>query len=163
MEGSISMKLEVNASASETWKVYGSLLLPKIIMDTFPDKYSELKVVKGDGHSGTIVEVFFASGVPGPKWYREEYVVVDDVKRFKLAKILKGGVLEQGFKSYVTRLEAIEKEGKPDACIITGTVDYMLEDESGLQVISGAVEAFYQILKAVADYVIKHHNTTTTN
>ncbi|KAL0282186.1 UNVERIFIED_CONTAM: hypothetical protein Sangu_2966600 [Sesamum angustifolium] len=163
MEGSISMKLEVNASASEIWKAYGSLQLPKIIMDTFPDKYSELKVLKGDGHSGTVVEVYFAPGVPGPTWYREEYVVVDDVKRYKLAKMLKGGVLEQGFKSYETILTAIEGE-KSNTCIMTGTVDYVLDDiDSGLQVLSGAIGAFYQIMKAVADYVIKQQEDTTTN
>ncbi|KAL0452316.1 UNVERIFIED_CONTAM: hypothetical protein Slati_1209700 [Sesamum latifolium] len=158
MEGSVSMKLEVNASASEAWKVHGSLLLPKIIMDRFPERYSDFKVVEGDGHSGTIVEVFYSSVVPGPKWYREEYTVVDDVKRFKLATMLKGGVLEQGFKSYVTRLEALEKEGKPDVCILTAAVDYVFEDESALQVIS--LEDFYQIFKAVEDYVINHKNTT---
>ncbi|KAL0382533.1 UNVERIFIED_CONTAM: hypothetical protein Scaly_0540600 [Sesamum calycinum] len=140
MEGSISMKLEVNASASEIWKAYGSLQLPKIIMDTFPDKYSELKVLKGDGHlEPSSKSILLQVCVPGPTWYREEYVVVDDVKRYKLAKMLKGGVLEQGFKSYETILTAIEGE-KPNTCIMTGTVDYVLDDiDSGLQVLSGAL------------------------
>ncbi|KAL0282182.1 UNVERIFIED_CONTAM: hypothetical protein Sangu_2966200 [Sesamum angustifolium] len=164
MEGSISMKLEVNASANDIWKAYGSLELPKIIMDTFPDKYSGLKVLKGDGHSGTVVEVYFAPGVPGPTWYREEYVVVDDVKRYKLAKMLEGGVLEQGFKSYETTLTAIEVEGKPNVCFMTGAVDYVLDDiDSGLQVLSGSIGVFYQIMRAVADYVIKQQNDTATN
>ncbi|KAK4384121.1 hypothetical protein Sango_3089800 [Sesamum angolense] len=100
------------------------------------------------------------TGVPGPAWYKQKYLVVDDVRRVKLAPTIEGGVLEQGFKSYTTRLEAIEKKGKRDECIMIGTVEYVLEDESAFPLVASSIEGLYDIMKTVADYVIKHHNTT---
>ncbi|KAL0291456.1 UNVERIFIED_CONTAM: hypothetical protein Sradi_7025600 [Sesamum radiatum] len=101
--------------------------------------------------------------VAGPAWYKQKYSVVDDVRRVKVAPTIEGGVLEQGFKSYITRLEAIEKrtETETDECIMIGTVEYVLEDESAFPLVATSIEGLYDIMKVVADYVIKHHNTTT--
>ncbi|KAL0329275.1 UNVERIFIED_CONTAM: hypothetical protein Sradi_4914200 [Sesamum radiatum] len=160
MEGSVSKKLEVNVSASEIWKAYGSLQLAQIAVDAFPETYSGYTVLEGDGYAGTIIQVFMAPGVPGPAWYKQKYLVVEDVRRVKLAPTIEGGVLEQGFKSYITRLEAIEKKGKRDECIMIGTVEYVLEDESAFPLVASSIDGLYDIMKAVADYVIKQHNTT---
>ncbi|KAL0287592.1 UNVERIFIED_CONTAM: hypothetical protein Scaly_2759700 [Sesamum calycinum] len=165
--GSVSRKLEVNVSASEIWKAYGSLQLAQIAVDAFPETYSGYTVLEGDGYAGTIIQVFMAPGVAGPAWYKQKYSVVDDVRRVKVAPTIEGGVLEQGFKSYITRLEAIEKKGKSetetetDECIMIGTVEYVLEDESAFPLVATSIEGLYDIMKVVADYVIKHHNTTT--
>ncbi|KAL0382537.1 UNVERIFIED_CONTAM: hypothetical protein Scaly_0541000 [Sesamum calycinum] len=168
MEGSVSRKLEVNVSASEIWKAYGSLQLAQIAVDAFPETYSGYTVLEGDGYAGTIIQVFLAPGVPGPAWYKQKYLVVDDVRRVKVAPTIEGGVFEQGFKSYITRLEAIEKKGKTeretetDECIMIGTVEFVLEDESAFPLVASSIEGLYDIMKAVADYVIKHHDTITT-
>ncbi|KAL0452299.1 UNVERIFIED_CONTAM: hypothetical protein Slati_1208000 [Sesamum latifolium] len=161
MEGVVSRELEVKASASETWKAYGSLLIAQIGVDAFPDKYSGFKV-EGDGYAGTIIQVFFAPGVEGPPWYKEEYLVVDDVKRVKVGKFIEGGVLEQGFKSYVVTLEAIEKAGKKHECIMRGSIEYELYDEAALPLVTSSIEGLFALMKAVADYVIEHHNSTNT-
>ncbi|KAL0452304.1 UNVERIFIED_CONTAM: hypothetical protein Slati_1208500 [Sesamum latifolium] len=162
MEGNVSREIEVKESASEIWKAYGSLLLAKIGVEAFPDKYSGFKVLQGDGYAGTIIQIFFAPGVEGPPWYKEEFLVVDDVKRVKIGKFIEGGVLEQGFKSYVVTLEAIEKAGKKHECIMRGTIDYVLEDEAALPLVTSSIEGLLALMKAVADYVIKHHNSTST-
>ncbi|KAL0382525.1 UNVERIFIED_CONTAM: hypothetical protein Scaly_0539800 [Sesamum calycinum] len=94
MEGIVSRKLDVNVSATETWKVYGSLLLGQIAVDMYPETYSKFRVLQGDGYAGTIIEVVFARGVPGPPSYKQMYSVVDDVKRVKIAPTIEGGVLE---------------------------------------------------------------------
>ncbi|KAL0403336.1 UNVERIFIED_CONTAM: hypothetical protein Sradi_1974400 [Sesamum radiatum] len=156
MEGCVSREIEVNVSATEIWKAYGSLLLAQIGVDAFPDKYSGFKVLQGDGYAGTIIQVFFAPGVEGPPWYKEEFLVVDDVKRVKVGKFIEGGVLEQGFKSYVVTLEAIE-EGKKE-CIMKGSIEYELYDEAALPLVTSSIEGLLALMKAVADYVINNHN-----
>ncbi|KAL0370708.1 UNVERIFIED_CONTAM: hypothetical protein Sangu_0388900 [Sesamum angustifolium] len=133
----------------------------------FRRRIVDTQFLEGDGYAGTIIQVFMAPGVAGPAWYKQKYSVVDDVRRVKVAPTIEGGVLEQGFKSYITRLEAIEKKGKSetetetDECIMIGTVEYVLEDESAFPLVASSIEGLYDIMKVVADYVIKHHNTTT--
>ncbi|XP_011084624.1 S-norcoclaurine synthase-like [Sesamum indicum] len=161
MEGVVSRKIEVKVSASETWKTYGSLKLAEIGVEAFPDKYSGFKVLQGDGYAGTIIQVFFAPGVEGPPSYKEEFLVVDDVKRVKVGKFIEGGVLEQGFKSYVVTLEAIEVEGKKDECIMRGSIEYALYDTIALPLVTSSIEGLLALMQAVADYVIENHNTTT--
>ncbi|KAK4436139.1 hypothetical protein Salat_0777600 [Sesamum alatum] len=163
MEGTVRRKLELKASPTKTWKVYGSLKLADIAVETFPNKYKGYKLLQGDGNAGTIIQVFFAKGVPGPPWYKEEFLVVDDVKRVKIGKFIEGGVLDQGFKSYVVVLNAIEKEGAKDECIMKGTIEYMLNDIAALPLVEQSIEGLYEIMKAVADYVINHNNNKSLN
>ncbi|KAL0315128.1 UNVERIFIED_CONTAM: hypothetical protein Scaly_2887000 [Sesamum calycinum] len=146
MEGSVSRKLEVNVSASEIWKAYGSLQLAQIAVDAFPETYSGYTVLEGDGYAGTIIQVFMAPGtynmcVAGPAWYKQKYSVVDDVRRVK-------------------RRRGSRRQTETDECMI-GTVEYVLEDESAFPLVATSIEGLYDIMKVVADYVIKHHNTTT--
>ncbi|KAL0452298.1 UNVERIFIED_CONTAM: hypothetical protein Slati_1207900 [Sesamum latifolium] len=141
---------------------YGSLLLAEIGLEAFPDRYSGFKVLQCNGYAGTIIQVFFAPGVEGPPSNEEEFLVVDDVKQVKIGKFIEGGVLEQGFKSYVVTLEAIEKEGKEDECVMRGTIDYALYDEAAIPLVTSSIEGLLALMKAVADYVIKHHNSSTT-
>ncbi|KAK4403754.1 hypothetical protein Sango_0744000 [Sesamum angolense] len=128
----------------------------------YPDTYGEFRVLQGDGYAGTIIEVVFAPGVPGPPSYKQMYSVVDDVKRVKIAPTIEGGVLEQGFKSYNTRLD-VKEEGNLDACIMIGTIEYVLEDKSAIPLVKSCIEGLYDIMQAVADYVIKHHTNSNTN
>ncbi|KAL0340876.1 UNVERIFIED_CONTAM: hypothetical protein Sradi_4604400 [Sesamum radiatum] len=162
MEGVVSREIEVKVSASKTWKAYGSLLLAKIGVETFPDKYSGFEVLQGDGYAGTIIQVFFAPGVEGPPSYKEEFLVVDDVKRVKVGKFIEGGVLEQGFKSYVVTLEAIEKEGKKNECIMKGSIEYALYDEAALPLVTSSIEGLLALMHAVADYVTNNYDDDTT-
>ncbi|KAL0282181.1 UNVERIFIED_CONTAM: hypothetical protein Sangu_2966100 [Sesamum angustifolium] len=160
--GRVSREIDVNVSPSETFKVYGSLILVQLAMDIFPEKHYEFKVVKGDGGSNSIIEVFMMPGVE-PNWYREEYVVVDYAKRIKSNKMLEGGVMTLGFLSYWTTLRALEKKGNPNACTITGTIDYVVKDESSLPVVQECIDSLYSIMQAVAAYVTKHHRKAITN
>ncbi|KAL0403334.1 UNVERIFIED_CONTAM: hypothetical protein Sradi_1974200 [Sesamum radiatum] len=161
MEGVVSRKLEINVSASETWKTYGSFQLATLAVNAFPETYTGYQVLQGDGHAGTLIEVYFAPGVPGPASYKQAYTVVDDVKRVKIAPT-EGGVLDQGFKSYVTRLDVKEKKGKPDECIMIGTIEYVLEDESALPLVESSINGLYDIMIVVAYYVITHKKTYQT-
>ncbi|KAK4403752.1 S-norcoclaurine synthase 2 [Sesamum angolense] len=160
--GSVSREIEVNVSPTETFRVYGSLILVQLAMEAFPDKYYEFKVVKGDGGSNSIIEVFMVPGVE-PDWYREEYMVVDYEKRIKSNRMLEGGVMDQGFISYVTTLRALEKEGNPNACIMTGTIDYVVKDASSLPVVQSSIDGLYGIMTTVAAYVTKYHAAPVTN
>ncbi|KAK4403756.1 hypothetical protein Sango_0744200 [Sesamum angolense] len=150
ISGSVSREIDVNVSPSETFKVYGSLILVQLAMDIFPEKHYQFTVVKGDG------------GVE-PNWYREEYVVVDYAKRIKSNKMLEGGVMTLGFLSYWTTLRALEKKGNPNACTITGTIDYVVKDESSLPVVQECIDSLYSIMKAVAAYVTRYHAKAITN
>ncbi|KAL0452309.1 UNVERIFIED_CONTAM: hypothetical protein Slati_1209000 [Sesamum latifolium] len=163
MEGSVSRKLEINVSASETWKTYGSLQLATLAVNAFPETYTGYQVLQGNGHAGTLIEVYFAPGVPGPASYKQAYTVVDDVKRVKIAPTTEGGILDQGFKSYVTRLDVKEKKGKPNECTMIGTIEYVLEDESALPLVQSSIDGLYDIMIVVAYYVITHKNNTNTN
>ncbi|KAL0295581.1 UNVERIFIED_CONTAM: hypothetical protein Scaly_3098400 [Sesamum calycinum] len=159
MEGSVSKKLEVNVSASEIWKAYGSLQLAQIAVDAFPrhivDTQSWKAMATLEPSSKSLWLQVCRGGMVQAK-----VLGGDDVRRVKLAPTIEGGVLEQGFKSYITRLEAIEKKGKRDECIMIGTVEYVLEDESAFPLVASSIDGLYDIMKAVADYVIKQHNTT---
>ncbi|KAL2249143.1 UNVERIFIED_CONTAM: hypothetical protein Sindi_2388000 [Sesamum indicum] len=162
MEGVVSRKIKVKASASKVWKAYGSLKLAEIGVAAFPDKYSGFKVLQGNGYAGTIIQVFFAPGVEGPPWYKEEFLVVDDVKRVKVGKFIEGGVLEQGFKSYVVTLRAIDqKDGKKDECIMTGSIEYALYDAAAIPLVTSSIEGLLALMQAVADYVIENRKLIT--
>ncbi|KAL0452312.1 UNVERIFIED_CONTAM: hypothetical protein Slati_1209300 [Sesamum latifolium] len=161
MEGVVSRELEINVSASETWKTYGSLQRAR--GPAFPETYTGYRVLQGDGHAGTLIEVYFAPGVPGPQTYKQAYTVVDDVNRVKIAPTTEGGVLDQGFKSYVTRLDVKEKKGKLDECTMIGTIEYELEDESALPLVKSSIDGLYDIMIVVANYVITHQNNTNIN
>ncbi|KAL0282180.1 UNVERIFIED_CONTAM: hypothetical protein Sangu_2966000 [Sesamum angustifolium] len=162
ISGSVSREIDVNVSPTETFKVYGSLILVQLAMDIFPEKHYQFTVVKGDGGSNSIIEVFMIPGVE-PSWYREEYVVVDYAKRIKSNRMLEGGVMTQGFLSYWTTLRTLEKEGNPNACTITGTIDYVVKDESSLPVVQDSIDSLYSIMKAVAAYVTRYHAKAITN
>ncbi|KAL0382524.1 UNVERIFIED_CONTAM: S-norcoclaurine synthase 2 [Sesamum calycinum] len=155
--------MEVNVSPTETFKVYGSLILVQLAMDIFPERHYQFTLVKGDGGSNTVIEIFMMPGVPGPNWYREEYVVVDYDKRVKSNRVLEGGVMEQGFISYWTTLRTLENEGNPNACTISATIDYVAKDASSLPVIDIAIDSLYSIMKAVAAYVTRYHAKAITN
>ncbi|KAL0452290.1 UNVERIFIED_CONTAM: hypothetical protein Slati_1207100 [Sesamum latifolium] len=73
--------MEVKVPASEAWKLYGSLLLAKVVVEALPDRFSKVEVVEGDGSAGTILHIFLAPGTAGPASYKEKYTVVDDETR----------------------------------------------------------------------------------
>ncbi|KAL0282909.1 UNVERIFIED_CONTAM: hypothetical protein Sangu_2923600 [Sesamum angustifolium] len=163
MEGVVSREIEVKVSASETWKAYGSLLLAQIGVDAFPDKYSGFKVLQGDGYAGTIIQVFFA---PGAAVVQGGVLGGGRCEASEGREVYRGGVLEQGFKSYVVTLEAIEKEGKKNECIMKGSIEYALYDEAALPLVTSSIEGLLALMHAVADYVTNNYDddtTTTTN
>ncbi|KAL0386795.1 UNVERIFIED_CONTAM: hypothetical protein Slati_4580200 [Sesamum latifolium] len=62
MVGRVWEEIEVKVPASEAWKIYGSPLLGKIVLEGLPNLFSKVEVVEGDGFVGTIVQVFLPPG-----------------------------------------------------------------------------------------------------
>ncbi|KAL0403344.1 UNVERIFIED_CONTAM: hypothetical protein Sradi_1975200 [Sesamum radiatum] len=127
--GRVWEEIEVKVPASEAWKVYGSLLLAKIVVEGLPSLFSKVEVVEGDGSTGTILHVFFAPGTVGPSSFKEKFMV-DDERRVKESEVVEGGFLDLGFKLYRFCLEVIEKEGQKEECIVRGSIEYELKEEA---------------------------------
>ncbi|XP_073145136.1 norbelladine synthase-like [Henckelia pumila] len=157
MFGTASDEREVNVPASEAWKVYGSLLLAKVAGELLGDIISKTEVVVGDGGVGTIVEIFFIPGTPGPASYKEKFTVVDDARRVKETEVVEGGFLDLGFKYYRVRLEVIEKEDK-NRCITKSTIEYEVNEEAAANAAFASIKPLTALMESVADYLLKNHN-----
>ncbi|KAL2249150.1 S-norcoclaurine synthase 2-like [Sesamum indicum] len=152
-------EMEVKVPASEAWKLYGSLLLAKVVVEALPDHFSKVEVVEGDGSAGTILHIFLAPGTAGAASYKEKYTVVDDERRVKEAELVEGGFLDLGFTLYRVRGEVIEKAGKKEECIVRGTIEYELKEEAAGNAALVSIEPLRALMQAAADYLTKNYNT----
>ncbi|XP_073146518.1 norbelladine synthase-like [Henckelia pumila] len=157
MFGTASDEREVCVPASEAWKVYRGLLLAKIAGESLPEFISKTVVIMGDGGVGTILEVFFTSGTPGPASYKEKFTVVDDARRVKETEVVEGGFLDLGFKYYRVRLEVIEKEDK-NRCITKSTIGYEVNEEAAANAAFASIKSLTDLMESVANYLLKNHN-----
>ncbi|KAL0403342.1 UNVERIFIED_CONTAM: hypothetical protein Sradi_1975000 [Sesamum radiatum] len=159
MAGGVWEEVEVKVPASEAWKLYRSLLLAKLVVEAFPDRFSKFEVVEGDGSAGTILQFFLAPGTAGPASYKEKYTVVDDERRVKEAELVEGGFLDLGFTVYKVRGEVIEKEGKTEECVVRGSIEYELKEEAAANAALISIEPLRAIMQAAADYLTKNYIT----
>ncbi|KAL0452297.1 UNVERIFIED_CONTAM: S-norcoclaurine synthase [Sesamum latifolium] len=160
MVGRVSEEMEVKVPVSEAWKVYGSLLLAKIVVEGLPNLVSKAEAVEGDGSVGTILHVLFVPGTAGPTSYKEKFTVVDDEKRVKEAEVVEGGFLDLGFTLYRVRFEVIEKEGKTEECIVRATIEFELKEEAAANAALVSIEPLIAIMQVAADYLTKNYTTT---
>ncbi|KAL0403341.1 UNVERIFIED_CONTAM: S-norcoclaurine synthase [Sesamum radiatum] len=163
MVGRVSEEMEVKVPASEAWKVYGCLLLAKIVIEGLPNLFSKAEAVEGDGSVGTILHVFFVPGTAGPPWYKEKFTVVDDERRVKEAEVVEGGFLDLGFTLYRMRLEVMEKEGKEEECVVRATIEYELKEEAAGSAALVSIEPLIAIMQVAADYLTKNYSTSTSS
>ncbi|KAL0403320.1 UNVERIFIED_CONTAM: S-norcoclaurine synthase [Sesamum radiatum] len=147
MVETLSEEIEVKVPAREAWTVFGSLKLAKIAVEALPDQFSKLKVLRGDGSAGTIIQ---------GRGFTRLFKVVDDERLVKEAEVVEGGALEQGFSYYGTVLEVKEKEGKKGESIVRGSVVYELKHEAARTTVS--TDGLLTILHLAADYLIKNHH-----
>ncbi|KAL0403347.1 UNVERIFIED_CONTAM: hypothetical protein Sradi_1975500 [Sesamum radiatum] len=158
MVGRVWEEIEVNVPATEAWKVYGSLLLAKIVAEGLPHVITKIEVVEGDGSTGTILHLFFAPGTGGPPSFKEKFTVVDEARRVKEAEVVEGGYLDLGFTLYRVRFEVIEKEGKKEECITRGTVEYELKEEAAANAALVSIEPVVAVMQVAADYLTKNYH-----
>ncbi|TVU15944.1 hypothetical protein EJB05_39488 [Eragrostis curvula] len=150
MKGSKSHELEADVPAAELWKVYGTLRFVELVHQLLPQVLHQVDVVRGDGGVGTVIQVTFPPGNPGPQSYQEEFVKIDNENRVKEAAAIEGDILNLGFTTYVTRFEIIEKG--PGSSVIRSTVEYGFDD--GRPELEGAAST--APLAAAAETIVKH-------
>ncbi|KAL6651303.1 hypothetical protein ACP70R_010228 [Stipagrostis hirtigluma subsp. patula] len=152
MKGSKSHELAADVPASELWAIYGTLRFVELVHQLLPQVLHKVDVVRGDGGVGTVIQVTFPPGNPGPQSYKEEFVKIDDENRVKEAAAIEGDILNIGFLKYVTRFEIIEKG--PGSSVIRSTVEYefdekhpQLEDAASTAPLAAAAERLVQYIK----------------
>lgn len=85
--------------------------------------------------------------------YKEKFVKIDHEKRLKEAIIVEGGYLDMGFKSYLVRLEILEKSS--DSSIIRSTIEYEVEEEHAQNAAFVTTDALASISQVVSKYLIE--------
>ncbi|XP_047269510.1 norbelladine synthase [Capsicum annuum] len=128
MFGTLSQEIEVPVAANEVWKIYGTIQLANIVVKHLPNIVHRVDILEGDGGVGSILKVTFPPGTPLLTSHKEKFVVVDDVKRVKIAQVVEGGLLDLGFTLYKVKFEVIEKD--KDTCITKATIEYEVKEEA---------------------------------
>ncbi|XP_042019216.1 norbelladine synthase-like [Salvia splendens] len=143
MYGTMSAEMTVDVPATEAWKLYGTLQLPKVAEEANSDFISRVDVVQGDSGARTIFEVVFRPGMGGGmKSFKEKFMVVDNEKRVKEAEVVEGGFLDLGFTLYRMRFNVIEVEGNEKQCITRSTIEYELKEEAAANVEIASIKPF---------------------
>lgn len=62
MFGSASVEMEIKVGANEAWKVFGTLLISRLLIQDHPEISREMHVLEGDGGSGTLIQLTLPSG-----------------------------------------------------------------------------------------------------
>ncbi|KAL8050617.1 hypothetical protein ABFX02_06G092300 [Erythranthe guttata] len=156
MFGTVSEERPVKVPASEAWKIYGTLELPKIAVGALSHMVSKVDVVQGDGGVGTVLEIFLLPGQgQGPTSYKEIFTVVDDEKRVKVAEVVEGGYLDMGFTLYRIRFEVIEKE--ETECVVKATIEYEVREEFAALALA-SIQTFVAVMEAVAIHLIQNYD-----
>ncbi|XP_031251462.1 S-norcoclaurine synthase 2-like [Pistacia vera] len=125
MHGLVAVNTVVAASACSVWDVYSTLQVFTVINTFLPNVLGTVKVVEGDGHVGTLINVTFPPGTPGVGYMKEIITKVDNMKHVKETKAIEGGFIAQGFKRYITQYKIIEKNFT--SSIIRSTIEYELD------------------------------------
>ncbi|KAK9914117.1 hypothetical protein M0R45_037913 [Rubus argutus] len=99
VSGQVSHELEVEVSASQAWKLYGTLALAKLVEQTLTDVIHKIEVEQGDGEVGTILKLTFAPGVAGTGWQKEKFTAIDNEKRVKEVELIEEAAANASFAS----------------------------------------------------------------
>ncbi|XP_062001537.1 norbelladine synthase-like [Rosa rugosa] len=150
--GQVLHELEVQVCASQAWELMGTLELAKLIQQTLTDVIDNIEVVQGDGQAGTIIKVTFAPGVPGPRWQKEKFTMVDNEKRVKEVEVIEGGYLELGFTLFRVRGEIIESASC--CCIIKSTIEYELKEDAAANVSLVSAHPFAKIAEIAKNHLL---------
>ena len=62
MFGQVSYDVEVDVSASNAWKLYGTLLLAMVMEEGPSPPLEKFELIEGDGGVGTVIKLIFAPG-----------------------------------------------------------------------------------------------------
>ncbi|KAK3001027.1 hypothetical protein RJ639_021807 [Escallonia herrerae] len=148
--GSVSTEMEVDVPATEAWKLYGTVDLKRV---TVPQYLAKVEIVQGDGGEGSICKNTSSDG----SYFKERFTKVDNTKLVKETEETERGHLDYGFTLFRIRFECIPKT--KDSCITRTTIEYTIKEEAldniGKATISGSIN----IMKDVADYLIKQKST----
>ncbi|KAK2972874.1 hypothetical protein RJ640_028402 [Escallonia rubra] len=124
--------MEVDVPATEAWKLYGTVDLKKV---TVPKYLAELKIVEGS-------------------YFKEKFTKVDDEKLVKETEVIERGHLDYGFTLYRIRFECIPKT--KNSCITRTTIEHEIKEEDLDNIGKASILPSINIMKDVADYLIKH-------
>ncbi|XP_031252009.1 S-norcoclaurine synthase-like [Pistacia vera] len=127
MHGLVAANTVVAASACSVWDVYGTLQVLTIINTFLPNVLGTVKVLDGDGHVGTLLNVTFPPGTPGVGYMKEMITKVDNKKRVKETETIEAGFIALGFSRYITQYKIIEKNST--SSIIISKIEYELDDK----------------------------------
>ncbi|XP_059667426.1 norbelladine synthase-like [Cornus florida] len=153
MFGTVSEEMEVKVSATEAWKLYGTLQLAKLIEEELTDVIHKLEI-HGDGGVGTILNITFPPGTPFFSSYKEKFTKMDHEKRVKEAEVIEGGYLDLGFTLYRGRFEVIEKS--ENTCITKTTIEYEIKEEAAANASIVSIQPMVKIMEVAANYFIKN-------
>ncbi|XP_042018685.1 norbelladine synthase-like [Salvia splendens] len=155
----MSAEMTVDVPATEAWKLYGTLQLPKVAEEANSDSISRVDVVQGDGGAGTILEVVFCPGMGGGmKSFKEKFMVVDNKKRVKEAEVVEGGFLDLGFTLYRMRFNVIEVEGNEKQCITRSTIEYELKEEAAANGEIASIKPYIGLMLLCAKYLLRNND-----
>ncbi|KAK2966547.1 hypothetical protein RJ640_002853 [Escallonia rubra] len=148
--GKLSAEMEVKAPAREAWDICGTLKLIDVVV---PSIFKEIKVLKGDGGVGTILDLIFNPGAPFSS-YEERIHKVDERKMSKEIDVYRGGFLEVGFNMF--RISWDVKPKSKTSCIIKVTLEFDVKEESVANISYVSIQPFIGMMKAVAKYLAEN-------
>ncbi|XP_020085359.1 S-norcoclaurine synthase-like [Ananas comosus] len=151
MKGSVCHELDTDLPVDELWAVYGTLRLVQLAAELLPNIVQKVSTVHGDGEVGTVIQVNFVPGIPGPPYQKEEFVKVDNENRVKEAKVIEAGFLLFGFQSYLMRFEIVKKDN--DSSVIRSTVEYEIDDEHASNASLVTTDLVATIAQVIAKYL----------
>ncbi|KAL8242121.1 hypothetical protein R6Q59_012423 [Mikania micrantha] len=124
----VSKEVDVKASISKAWEVYGSPAKVGMIIQAEMGHLSSVVVLEGDGGVGTVVEVTPRPGVTLFTRYKERFTKIDHENKVREVEIIDGWYLDLGFKAFKLTLELIDNQ-QEDACTAKLTIEYEANEE----------------------------------
>ncbi|KAL5054970.1 hypothetical protein RYX36_035652 [Vicia faba] len=149
MSGQVEHELELEVPASEAWELIGTLGIAKLLGEEMPELFQKVEIVEGDGGVGTILNLTFTPGIPGPASYKEKFTKVDNEKLIKETEVVEGGYLDIGFTLFRVRLQVIEK-GK-ESSIVKASIEYEVKEAANAALVS--IEPLANIVQVVKNYL----------
>ncbi|XP_072962765.1 norbelladine synthase-like [Typha angustifolia] len=154
MKGTLCHEEEVGIPADEVWQIYGTIKLAELVVELLPNVLEKFDLVQGDGGVDTILHLTCPPGNPGPQYYKEKFVKIDNERRVKEAAVVEGGYLELGFRSFLVRFEILEKESASSS-IIKSTVEYEIDQENASLASIVTIGPVKVIAEAIAKYLME--------